>query len=249
MLLDRGDERHDAVARYIDDVNEVSRALADDLGRASLTYEAFQADARAPGRQVENLVRAERAIGELHARVERLRPPPDGARLHEQLLRLIEVQEALATDTTVLARYLPRLEAEERNVGPAAKRLQRDLRRARTAAEQGRAFGRYASALAEIAGRIERLSPPAALEPVQRLETARIGRLARVADRVRGALAADRPAEAVRLARVLAEAGSRSGAATGDREAILAYNRRVSELQELRAAVETERTRLGRKLG
>lgn len=240
----QGPTRRDAVAAYIGEVNRVEVGASAELKRIDGLYRRFGRTPAALAKQVPDLERAERTLRRLRGRVAAVQPPEEARRLHTLLLRLFALDVVLAGDVTDLARYLPALAQEQAPLAKTIERLRRDVDRARTAPEQARAFDAYATATRRIATRIEELRAPRAFAETQRAEVTRLRRLADLAVRVQTALENEQPGEAVRLFSTLGAVASSTAVARAEREAALAYNRRLRTIGTVARAIERERKRL-----
>jgi hypothetical protein len=248
-LAERGDDDdRDRVARYIESVNGVQRGLGAELARVNRTYAAFRASPDSLAAQAADLRRAERTLALLQQQVGALSVPEQAEILHVELRRLISLQIDFARELTQLGDYLPRAAAAERALAPAGARVRRELAAAETPEQQSRAFGRYSAALGSVADRLEKLSAPAVLQPARRAEIARLRQLESLGTQLRQAIDQDRPTEIERLADSIARVSSVRGATRAERDAVVAYNRRLRDMQNQRTAVERERARLDRAL-
>jgi hypothetical protein len=243
-----GDARRNAVADYIRAVNDVERLMVVELRELGTTYQELRLDAKARPEQLDGLGEAERTLASLRSRVAALEPPEEAARLHAELLRLLGLQVEFAGDVTDLARWLPVVTRERAAFARAAQRLRRDLDRARTPRAQTRAFRAYTRRTSAIADRLAELSLPPVLEASRAADEKRLRTLSRLSDRIREALAARRPAVAVRLSQFLAQTAGGTGATRAERVAFRAYNGRLRAIGSAGEAVRRELQRLDLEL-
>jgi hypothetical protein len=247
-FVDRGDGRREAVGAYVQDVNAIERRLAVELAAVQQAYERLRLDPDTLPKQVDDLERAEGTMRKLQARLDVLRPPSEAVRLHAALLRLVALQVGLAHETTQLGRFLPGFLSEKQKVTAATARLRRDLAGARTAAAQAPPFGRYARVLDDVASRVSALRSPPVLEPARTNDVARLRRLSTLAQGLRSALERGRSTDLERDFRALVRIASTSGATPAEREAVIAYNRRIEAIDRQRVVVQGEHSVLNREL-
>lgn len=249
-VQDRRDAaRVDEVARYIREVNEVRRGLSDELQRVNEAYELFRAGPAELRAAIPSLDEAVRTMRMFEAGLDALEPPPEARNLHAELLRLAELQSALAEEVRDIGRTLPALSTEATKLSNSGRRLIRNLRAADSLAEQAAAFERYGKDVTGIADRLSALDASAVLNASVQSEQERLRRLVTLANGTRDALAEERPTDARRLSNRLARAASESAVVTkAQRDGIAAYTRRVRELGAQERAVEEERERLAAAL-
>jgi hypothetical protein len=248
LLRDGADQAREAVEQYIRDVNVVHAGAAVELGAISRTYQELRLDPRALRAQQGELEEAEATIRTLHGEVEALVPPPEAQQVHQELAKLLELQAGLAAEMTQLARYVPLWAEQTQAVDAATKRLQADVRKARTSDAQRAAFARYAASVGGVRDALSRLEAPPVLEPSRLQDVARLGRIHTLAGRVRDALAAGRAEAATRLLQQLSQVSSTDAGNQAQRAAAAAYNRRIERLAAQGEAVERELALLARRL-
>ena len=242
-----GESSRERVAQYVEEVNEISRGAAAELDRLNVAYDAMRRDPSSLPRQEQRLARGERALADLARRVGRLEPPADAAALHERVERLAAHQSSFAVEVGLLLHFLPVLVEEQRKLAAAAAELQRGLRRADTAREQGRAFVVFSGRLEGLAREAEPPAVPKFLRKSQREQRTRIRRIAVASAALGKALAEGREADVRASARDFSKATS-AGIAGLERAAVLAYNRELRSIERERSAVENELLRLNREL-
>lgn len=248
-FADRGQTPREAVAAYITDVNRIEVGLAAELRKVDNRYRKFGGNAARLERQAPELARAERTIRDLRRRLSALRPPPDAEPLHALIQKLLALELAFAGEVTDLASYLPRLAREQAPLAAGVAKLRRGVTGAKTAPDQARAFADYARATRAVADRMARASAPPQFVATRRAEVARLRRLADVSIRIESALEDGRTDDAVRLFASFARIAAASEVAKAEREAALAYNRRLKSIRRIARAIQSERARLDRELG
>lgn len=252
-----GEEPREGVERYILEVNAVQKSAEPAFERANEAYVAFsrrgaeeqvaQPEGAATGKP-EEIAAAEQAIRRTRARIARLRAPSDAAALHRMILRVFDVNAAMARETTLLARYLPAAEQAVAPLDDISTRLRRRLASAPGPAHQARALRAYFLSLDLLIARLGRLDVPPVLAPTHRAQTSRLTSARQLAKRLRAAIQAQ---DAKRVASLLAQ--FRRLNARRDRErrltaqAIRSYLRRYREITTVVQDAQRERLRLERK--
>ena len=241
LLHDRRGPRDD-VADYIRRVNAAQVASARDYRVVDGAYRSFSLRPERLRRQVPKLRHAADELTRLRVRTARIAAPPQASALRLGLVAYLRKQESIARDLVGLALYFPRLTAAEQPLPAASKRMQSALRGGRSGAEQAAALGAYADALDRVGRTLDGIRPPALFERFHRTQVERVRRSASlVRGRGRGLAANDRPA----MQAAIANLGKvNSGSSDAARRAILAYNKELTDLHALAAAVERERKRL-----
>ena len=252
-----GEQPREGVERYILEVNAVQKSAEPAFKRANEAYVAFSRRGAAeqvarpvgsPTGKPEEIAAAERAIRRTRARIARLRPPSDAAALHRMILRVFDVNAAMAGETTLLARYLPAAEAAVAPLDEISTRLRRRLARAPGPAHQARALRAYFLSLDLLIARLGRLDVPPVLAPTHRAQVSRLTSARLLAKRLRAAIQAQ---DAKRVASLLVQ--FRRLNARRDRErrltarAIRSYLRRYREITTVVQDAQRERLRLERK--
>jgi hypothetical protein len=252
-----GDDPRARVEQYILDANAVQKRAEPAFKRANEAYVEFsrrgapddvaKPEGAATGKP-EEIAAAERAIRATRARIARLRPPSEAAALHRKLLRVYDVNAAMAHETTVLARYLPAAEKAVAPLGDISKRLRTRLAGAPNPENQARSLRAYFLSLDLLIARLHRLDVPPVLAPTHRAQVTRLTSARLLAKRLRAAIEAQ---DAKRVARLLVE--FRQLNARRDRErrltarAIRGYTRRYRAITTVVQDAQRERLRLERK--
>ena len=197
VVLLRGGEdetqaRRDAVAAYIVEVNKTQQTLIVELTSVSRAYRDLELkETPVPG-QLEKVEAAERELRNLRARLATLSTPGEARKLRAELLELVDLQSELAHEVAGMVRYIPLQAVENRRFVAATKKLRDGLEGAENGAAQRVVFASYRAAVLASAGRLERASAPAVLEPSRQEEIARLERLAGLAQQLDRALEAER---------------------------------------------------------
>ena len=271
---------HKAVARYIESVNAVQQRAQVPLLRALISYRRLSFAGKTPRRGEEHrLAQAQRTLALLQQQLAAIAAPPQAARLHRLLVRLVRSEAALAVQVHSLAVYLPRLAALVAQSNAAASALHRTLATApvpvphtvhgtrkrvraaqaafaaaaaNAAAQQAAALETYDAKVAVLRRKLALLEPPALLVPLQ---SARLRSLS-LLERRGAALAAelrkrDRRNVAI-LGRRFAQAARAVDTVRAQQAevgALEAYNARVAAIVGQERSIQAELARLGRLTG
>lgn len=241
---DGSDERRAAVADYIVKVNTTQQAVVLELEQVNTAYRELRLGAKPVPGQLKRVEAAERSLAELRARLARLPVPREAARLHAELLQLVDLQVAFAHEVVGMVRYLPLQAEEHRKLAAATDRLRAALEGATAGATQRTAFEAYRRAVRAVIRRLEQTSAPPVLEPSRTGEIERLERLDALAARLGRALDEQRVEEIDPLFAEFVRASADTGTTQAERQAVIAYNRRLAAITDQRTAVSAERTRL-----
>ena len=166
-----------------------------------------------------------------------------------RLLAFFRAQEAVANELVGVAKYLPTLRDAEAPLAAAGRRLRTALADADSIEAQGAAVQRYAAELRAVAAALSKVEAPPLLEPSHRAYVSQLRAYASSSEALqRGIRNNDQDAVNDAVRRMRQAASSPPGTFRAQRAAIIAYNKRVKEIQTLGAALEKERQRLEREL-
>lgn len=238
------------VAAYIERANAVQLRAAPAVRQAGAVY-AEQADGRlVPARQLRELRAAEAALEGTRGKLGTLSPPIEARRLHDLLLRVLDLDVSLTRQTVRLASYAQSAPRILRPLGPAGRRLSRRLERQDAPEEQAASIGAYVSTLDRMLRGLGRLEVPSVLRPTHEDQVRRLERTRSLARQLRLAAAA---ADAQRLARLLIRF-AKAGGTTRLEERKLAKRGRASyaaqlrRLQDAQGRLTREQIRLNREI-
>jgi len=253
LVLLRGGEdetqaRRDAVAEYIVEVNQTQQTLIIELTSISRAYRDLELKEKPVPGQLEKVEAAERKLRNLRARLAKVSTPDEARKLRAELLRLVDLQSELAHEVSGMVRYIPLQAAENRSYAAATRKLRDGLQGAKDGAAQRKVFATYRAAVLASAGRLERASAPAVLQPSRMEEIARLERLAGLAHELDRALEAERVEDVNRLFPRLVQTSASAGTTPAERKAVIAFNRRVRGITAQRSVVNAERTKLDLEL-
>lgn len=253
VLLKGGDDataaRHAAVAEYIVEVNKTQQTLILELEQVNTVYRKLRIQAKPTPGQLARLEASSGTLAKLRAEIGSLPAPPEAVALRAELLKLLDVQIAIAGEVTGLVRYLPLETTAQRQFAAATVRLRKDVSGAGTAADQDAAFTRFRAAILPIAARLERAKAPAVVEPSRVAEVARLRALVTIAEQIRLALAERRVKDVEALFGHFARTSGATGTTPAERAAVIAFNRRLGTIVEQRQRLSKERVRLENELG
>jgi hypothetical protein len=266
------------VNRYIARVDNVQQQMRLPLTRLLTVYRSFSTHGSAPQVQ-RQLADAERTLQTLELRLSALDPPPQAAKLHLLLIRLVEQQRAVAQKVDDVARFLPRFNAAVANSKNANARLALALTAVRppkahavrgTPKQIAQARAAYAAAassaalvqadavtvylrsLARVVRRLRTLGPPAVMAPVYRAQLATLVATEAAGGALVRGLHRKNRSRVPLLDRRLSEAARIIGSVASQQAeiaAVKAYNRRVQAVGALRQQAQAEGARLGRTVG
>jgi hypothetical protein len=238
-----------AVDAYVRDANAVQRRLEPEYKRANAAYVAFSRGKASAARSAAQLARARDAIRAGRDRLAALRPPAAARDLHAGLLRLMDLNAGLASETAQLAAYQQRAPRLLRPLARVDRRLRSALGGSTASADQAAALGGFERGLGRVISGLEELQAPPIVRPGHDAQIRRLRTTRSLAGRLRVALLAkDSPAVTRLLARFRAAGGTPSSSAVGA-SAIRQYNRRFRRLTAAFQAVSREEIRLNRSLG
>ena len=242
-----GDDRRLSVERYVTDVNAVHGQLRQALNEASFAYREYTTDGADLAELRPRLVRAERSIRTLDARLATLEPPDEARRLHVAMRDLVGAEAALADELERLSVFLPQFEVAVEPLHEANARLERGLTGADEDVEQqAKVLDVFRADTGEVLDDVEQLEPPPVMNPVHVTQVRTLERVRTTAASLATALRRDRSV-APPLVRRFAEAQLSSRSVAAQRAQIAAvrsYNRRAATIGTLTQAVQREFRRL-----
>ena len=244
-----GTGRRGAVSKYFKKVDDVQKKLGPQMTQANVAYRNYSR-ATTSKKEARALVKAEATIRKLRRQTAAIEPPADAVPIRRDLLRLLDSEIAFAHDVIRLARYTPRFAAVLVDAGKRGARLQANLKGS-SASQQAVAFGAYADALDRDVARLERLSPPAVVEPAHVAEVKTLRTTARLCRQIRDALLAKQQVTLVNLINRLAGLSStatRRKVHSAQVRAVKAFNARLLAMNRLTARIQQERLALEKKL-
>ena len=248
-LRPHGKTERDKVAQYIKDVDNVEIRSSKPVRAIETAYRNFSAKGVSESANLRALRQAQQSMRVLRRKLAAVDAPPEAAKLRTMLLRLLDLDIAFAGDVADLARFRPALSRAQAPVASATARLRAAISKSKTTAAQRQAFDDYATSIRATAERVARVPAPELFAPVSRAETARLRRLAALAAQVSDALAKRDSQRATQLFGQFSSVASSTDVIRAQRESALAYNRKLTQIAKLAAAIDGERARLDRTLG
>jgi hypothetical protein len=248
-----GDER-DAVRerteRYIESEQAVMRRAQPDFERANQAYLAYAKGELEPESAADQVQEAERSIQNARDGVLVLEPPAEARRLHDQLVRYLDMNVELAGETTLLVRYVPAAAGALAPLGRANRRLEAHLADADNSEDQARILEQFEGRVDTIAGELRDLEVPAVLSPVHEEQVRRLVATQRLAGQLRRALRAqDAERVSVLLKRFRSTAPESDVRRRLTNQAVVRYTRRLQRIVAAYADVQQEQMRLARTIG
>lgn len=239
-----GDDRRDAVESYIESVNRAQAKLQPAFRDAQVALRAFAAG-RVTERTAERLRGGSATMRATRASLALIEPPAEAEKLHADLLRLVELQSGLALELSLAADYVTKLGPAVRPGQEAARELGRELRAAKTGADQVVALRAFADAVGASLGRLDALAPPPAMLPWHQDQRGKLEKSRRDAAALADAID-ERDAPAVEQA---LEAFTTPASDTVSRKAqaaaIRGFNRKLRRQERLLARIAREQLALG----
>lgn len=245
---DDAEERRAAVSAFIVETNTTQQALIVDLERVSDVYRRLQLKPNAVPDQLEQVEGAEQTLRELRSRLAGVPVPPEARKLRSQILRLVDLHRSLAEEVVGMVRYLPAQTREARRVAAATTRLRDDLRDSTSVEEQRQGFIAYERTVRASRRNLTAAPAPEVFEPSRAGEIARLTRLLSLSEQVRRALEEKDAKEIDGLLARFVQISASVGTTHAEREAVIAFNRRLATITDQRAAVTAERARLDLQL-
>ena len=247
---DESDGVRERTQQYIESEQDVMRRAQPGFEQANEAYLAYTKGELEPETAVEQVEDAGRAIRDARDGVLVLDPPAEARRLHDDLVRYLDMNVDLADQTTLLVRYVPAAAGVLAPLDRANRRLQDQLADADRSEAQAQLLDRFAASVGTIAGDLQELEAPAVLEPVHAEQVRRLDSTQRLARRLERAL---RGQDAERVSILLQQFRDTASEPSARRllvnQAVAQYNRRLKELGLAYAEVQQEQTRLARALG
>ncbi len=243
--------RRDAVNAYITQVDAAATALVGERQRIDRALRGFSMTTSKPA-DVKRLRGVEAQIRSVSRKVRALHPPPDAAKLHADLLRLLDLEATVADHLAWTAEFVPKLAQTLTPLTPAGAQLARELKHAKTWKADSGAYAHYRDALAPVVDGLGKLAPPPELEPTVAAQTRQLRVRAQLSDGLAAAFA-KKDVKAVNAGlRGVAALSSQDEANRNYRAQVAmtkAYNGRLDRISALAVQIARERQKLVAKLG
>ena len=168
LLAGCGNEERDSVERYIERANAIQDHYAPEFKEANDAYARFAKGEITAIRAEVELAAAERVLRDAEAQLAQVDPPPRADRLHDQLLRVVDMNADFAAENTALAHYLPAARQVLQRVAGIGAALSSRLRAAETPELQSAALARYGRQIDRQHKALAALRPPPILRATHR---------------------------------------------------------------------------------
>jgi hypothetical protein len=245
-----GDGRREAVDGYIEQVDRAQASLLGQKGQIDLVLGRFDLVDPKPG-DVAALDRAGRELRGTAAKVRAIEPPREARRLHDDVVRVLELQADVTRELVLAARYVPGFRSAMEPLGDATTRLGTDLKAARATRSSIAAFTAYRTSLSAILRELEPLTPPEALRPSLVGQRRALARSVSLCSEVEDALRrgdASGVGEALRALSSLSTGPQAVKTRNAEIAAAKSYNKRLTTIGKLARKVERERVALDTSL-
>ena len=239
----RDDSRRDAVETYIQSVNRAQARLEPAMRDAQQALREF-ASGRVTPTTAERLRGGSATMRATQASLARIEPPQEARALHDDLLRLVDLQSGLALQLSLAADYVTRVGPAVQPAQQAAARLGRELRSAGSGGQQATALREFAASVDDSLRRIDLLAPPPALVPWHDDQRKRLAK-SREDELALATGIEERNAGAVnRALKAFTTRPPESATRASQAAAIKAFNRRLQQQERLLARIAREQTAL-----
>jgi hypothetical protein len=243
------DKRRNAVNDYLNRVDQIQTRFAPSFQLANEAYRDF---ARGKGgkKQLARLRGAEIAIVGAREALQQLQPPADARKLHQQLVRLYDLDAALGLEAITLQQFLPQVRQVLRDLARVNKSYRTSLAKTSTAGEQATALDSYANAVEKVVKQFETMAPPPALQPWRASQTTRLQQIADTGHQLAAALrAGDRNAVTGLIKRFRFLLSHQPNVSQAQHDAVKAYDNRLVGITRLQGKIQAEHQRLQNLLG
>jgi hypothetical protein len=181
----------DRVEAYLRDAAAVQTRSAPTFEAANRAYADFAAGRLEGEAAARRTATIRDDVGATRAALAKLRPPAEARTLHAKLLRVFDLQVALATETAQLAAYVPREQAALAPLPAANRRLRRNLSAAAGhPAGQARGLAAFKASLDRTLRDLRSLTPPPVLRIDHGDRIRALAHTAKLSGRLRAALRA-----------------------------------------------------------
>jgi hypothetical protein len=219
------------------------------LARANTALQRY-AQERPNETTLRGLRQAARTLDAAGREVRAIAAPPDAAGVRRALIRLYDLEAALARDVATTAAFSPQAERVLAPLKPATAQFNRHAKTDRTSETQAVALATYAAKLRMTAYRVATLEPPRVLARWQYELRNRLRSTAATCARLAQALrAGDAASTRVLTRRLRTQLHQRLGIATAQQAALRAFNARLAAVVRASRAVDEERAAVEQAFG
>jgi hypothetical protein len=242
-------KRRDAVNEYLGRVETIQLRFVPSFNVANQAYRDF-AKGKGGKKQLQKLRGAEVSIIAARTALEQLQPPPDARKLHEQLLKLYDLDAALGLEAITLQQFLPSVRLVLQDLARVNNSYRQDLASTSTAGEQATALDRYSDAVAGVVTDFRRLSPPSALRPWRNSQVTRLQQIVSTGHLLAQALrVGDRAPATALIKRFRFLLSHQPNVSQAQHDAVKAYDDRLVGISRLQGKIQAEHQRLQNLLG
>jgi len=236
----RDDSRRDDIESYIRSVNRRQAQLKPAFEDAQQALRAFAAG-RVTKRTAEQLRGGSATMHATGASLALVEPPPEARRLHADLLRLVELQGRLALELSLAADYVTKVGPATRPAQVAASTLGRELRSAKSGADQAAALREFAASVGDSLTRLDLLAPPPAMLPWHDDQRARLAKSRRDALALAAGIEQQDEEAVERALKEFTTRTSDTASRQAQAAAVKAFNTRLREQERLLVRIARER--------
>jgi hypothetical protein len=240
--------RRAIVSAYIVRVGRIQLNMRAQVRVVDAGYKSFAKSSGKLTSRVPAYRRAEKTLARLRDRLAAVTPPREARKLQRLLVSLASQNVTAAHAVTGLAVYLPRLSQEQAPMQQAVVTLRTRIAKAKTAKVQAQVFRDYAATTASLSRRIAALPAPSFFVAARDAQASQLRRESAIADGIAQDLQSKRLQHAQVLLKRLSEVRLETVVARAQRAAIIAYDAQISRIQATSKAIETERTRLEKRV-
>ena len=271
--------KHDAVATYIKDVDQIQQQMQAQLTKTVKAYRAFGNGGTPAKTLTPELVQAEQTLRQLQRRIVALAAPAPARHLRTLLVRLMGAEVSIAHEVGQLAVFSPRYAALLKPAKTAGAELSRALgavkppkahslrgtkaqvQRAQAAfaaaasaaaAQQADAVNAYDAKIAAVEARLRKVKPPLVMRPAYRTQLKTLEASRAAGSALAEELRKTKRSQVAVLGRNFTLAARIAGSVSAQKAqiaAIKAYNRRVRAIGTLQGKIQQELARLQQLTG
>jgi hypothetical protein len=243
------DKRRDAVNSYLNRVDQIQTRFAPSFAVANQAYRDF---ARGKGgkQQLQKLRGAEVAIIGAGEALQQLKPPADARKLHQELIRLYDLDAALGLEAITLQQFLPAVRRVLKDLARVNTSYRKGLAGSTTARAQADALDGYSNAVGGVIKEFRTMAPPPALQPWQAAQMTRLQQIADTGHQLATTLrAGDRNAVTGLIKRFRFLLSHQPNVSQAQHDAVKSYDNRLVGITRLQGKIQAEHQRLQNELG
>jgi hypothetical protein len=182
--------------------------------------------------------------------LQQLKPPTDAGKLHQQLLRLYDLDAALGLEAITLQQFLPAVRRVLKDLARVNTSYRKGLAGSTTAGAQADALDSYSTAVAGVTKEFSTMAPPPALRPWRAAQMTRLQQIADTGHQLATALrAGDRHAVTGLIKRFRFLLSHQPNVSQAQHDAVKSYDNRLVGITRLQGKIQAEHQRLQNLLG